>query len=357
MLLAWVWREIGLLLLDALLQVAILMIQVLIVQIDHYGRIITLHGWRDGFGRESRYPRQLMELYKISWVVRLEKQVYYVERIAGYLEDWIMSWETKRPPPLQQRANSRQGRTRPYCYRQYPMVKRNRGVKAVARNAVQIICCVAVAMAADANNLGGRKLVFDTDATALRIYNCLTATLSNRVEDFVGPLIPVNRKVKGVGGFLNDIYEGTFLLRIEDDEGKTHEVLLPKLFYVPQATTRLLSPQHWAQVAEDNSPSPRGTWCATYGDSIVLQWDQRQYTKTLALDVSGANVATMFDAPGYRQFGKRAHQGVVRVLRLHHRSDHTKFYRKRHDGSCGLVHVATLVTKGKGSINPILNYL
>jgi hypothetical protein len=194
MLLVWVWRELWLLLLDALQQVVILMIQVLIVQIDRYGGIITLHGWRDGFGRESRYHRQLMELYKNSWL-HLEKQVYYLERCAGYLGDWIMSWETKCPFH-EQRANSRLRKTRPYCYRQYPMIKR-RGVKALARNAVQIICCVAIALAADADNWSERKLVFDTDAKALKIDNCLTATLSNRVEDFVGPLVPINRKVKG----------------------------------------------------------------------------------------------------------------------------------------------------------------
>jgi hypothetical protein len=34
----------------------------------------------------------------------------------------------------------------------------------------------------------------------------------------------------------------------------------------------------------------------------VLQWGQRKFTKTLILDTVGANVATMYDAPGYRQF-------------------------------------------------------
>ena len=31
------------------------------------------------------------------------------------------------------------------------------------------------------------------------------------------------------------------------------------------------------QTAKDNKPNPRGTWCATYDDEIVLWWNQRKY--------------------------------------------------------------------------------
>ena len=37
----------------------------------------------------------------------------------------------------------------------------------------------------------------------------------------------------------------------------------------------LPSPQHWAQQTADNFPMKRGTWCATYGDAYVMQWNQR----------------------------------------------------------------------------------
>ena len=52
-------------------------------------------------------------------------------------------------------------------------------------------------------------------------------------------------------------------------------------------------------MANDNYPAKRGTWCATYDDAIELQWDQRQFTRTIPLD-PGSNIATIYSAPGFR---------------------------------------------------------
>ena len=117
------------------------------------------------------------------------------------------------------------------------------------------------------------------------------------------PLSPINRKIKGIGGSLGNIQRGTLRWTIEDDLGRKHDLQIPNSLYVPDSPSRLLSPQHWAQEARDVKPHPRGTWwCATYGDKLVLQWDQRKFTRTIAIDGSTSNIATLYTAPSYKHF-------------------------------------------------------
>jgi GAG-pre-integrase domain len=78
--------------------------------------------------------------------------------------------------------------------------------------------------------------------------------------------------------------------------------MIANAYHVPEAPVRLLSPQHWAQQAKDNSPTPRGTWCATYESEVVLQWNQRAHTKTIPLDPRQGNVAVMWSTPGYSRY-------------------------------------------------------
>jgi hypothetical protein len=105
--------------------------------------------------------------------------------------------------------------------------------------------------------------------------------------------------VKGVGGHIACTHQGTIVWHIEDNYGQVHRFRIPGSYYASSSPSRLLSPQHWAQTAKDNYPAKHGTWCATYDDSIELQWHQRRYTRTLQLD-PGTNVATVYTAPGYR---------------------------------------------------------
>ena len=79
-------------------------------------------------------------------------------------------------------------------------------------------------------------------------------------------------------------------------EGTDH--LVEFICHLPR---RLLSPQHWSQIPKDDLPQPKVTWCATYDDSVVLEWQQRKYRRTVPLD-PGTNVATFRSAPGYNHF-------------------------------------------------------
>ncbi|WP_317203594.1 hypothetical protein, partial [Janthinobacterium sp.] len=95
---------------------------------------------------------------------------------------------------------------------------------------------------------------------------------------------------------------GTIRWQIEDDQGGVHSINLPNSLYVPQAASRLLSPQHWAQTARDNRPLRCGTWCATFENEVVLYWDQQRFTRTIPLDQQNTNVATIRTAPGFSRF-------------------------------------------------------
>ena len=88
----------------------------------------------------------------------------------------------------------------------------------------------------------------------------------------------------------------------EDEGGVTHQIQLPGSYYVPGASSCILSPQHWSQVTEHNKLNPRGTWCATYDGEIVLWWNQRKYKQSCPLDLNETNVATVTMAHRYKQY-------------------------------------------------------
>jgi hypothetical protein len=114
-----------------------------------------------------------------------------------------------------------------------------------------------------------------------------------------------------MGGDLSEVYSVTTGWNFEDDNGVPHSFVLPKSLSVPGATSRLLSPQHWAQVAKDNYPLPHGTWCGTFDDTIILQWKQRRFTRTILLDVGETNVGTLYTTPGYARYEAFCAEGGV----------------------------------------------
>jgi hypothetical protein len=121
------------------------------------------------------------------------------------------------------------------------------------------------------------KVQFDSDSKRILIDNCASYSISHDKEDFVGELKPVKRQIKGINGTLGDVQKGTIIWWIEDDYGCPHKKILPGSLYIPTSPSRLLSPQHWAQVAHDEYPILNGTHCITYADRIVLKWNQLRY--------------------------------------------------------------------------------
>ncbi len=152
-----------------------------------------------------------------------------------------------------------------------------------------------------------REVTFDTDSDAIGIDNRCSACISHKAEDFVGELKRSERAIKGFAGSITrKVMVGTLLWSWLDDQGCVHEFLIPNSYYVPHGGVRLLSPQHWAQTRKrrerELSNGLPGTGEYTGAEQCVLFWDQKKYTRTIDIDKSGTNVATMRMAPGFNKF-------------------------------------------------------
>ncbi len=142
---------------------------------------------------------------------------------------------------------------------------------------------------------------FDTDSYPIKIDNCCSRTISHVESDFMkNTLQPVqNVWVKGFGNTKTRItHKGTICWKVLDDKGIHQEIIIPNSYYVPEGRIRLLSPQHWAQGSINTSKGKEAPWCATYHDKVVLLWHDNNVKKTIPLDTTSTNTATMWSSPG-----------------------------------------------------------
>ena len=143
---------------------------------------------------------------------------------------------------------------------------------------------------------------FDTDSKPIGIDNRCSACISHEITDFIGPLKDSNRIIKGFGGIRHssNIMMGTLKWKWCDDQGKVHKHVIPNSYYVPKGKTRLLSPQHWAKEQRGKAKLTTGEF--TNSKQSTLQWGQGgKYKLTVPLS-SSTNVATLYMAPGYRNY-------------------------------------------------------
>ena len=142
---------------------------------------------------------------------------------------------------------------------------------------------------------------FDSDSRTLMIDDGASACITNDKGDFIEPPKKVNRKVRGIKGHAKATHRGTIKWHVEDDTGLIHVMLIKGAYLIPEAATRILSPQHLAQQAGDHFPKEEGTGALTTSKNIMLFWSQRRYTKTVPLDPT-TNVGLTTTAPGARSF-------------------------------------------------------
>ena len=140
-----------------------------------------------------------------------------------------------------------------------------------------------------------KPLSFDTDSYHITVDN--GCRYSNK--HYKREVMPrwTKTKILGSNGKSTALYVGTMKWRIEDDDGRHHEVILSGTYYSEYVPYKLLSPQHWAQTVRDHYPTKNGTWSAIYNDSIVLYWDQNKYKRTLPLTPGSKNVGILHTAP------------------------------------------------------------
>ena len=142
---------------------------------------------------------------------------------------------------------------------------------------------------------------FDSDSYKLMLDDGASACITNCKNDFVEPPKRVDRKVKGIKGHADATHRGTLKWYLEDDTGLVHVILIQGAYLIPNATTRILSPQHFAQQANDHYPKEEGTGSLTTSKNITLFWSQRLFTKTVPLDPR-TNVGLTTTAPGTRSY-------------------------------------------------------
>ena len=96
-------------------------------------------------------------------------------------------------------------------------------------------------------------------------------------------------------------YRRTVKWKIEDNNNIIHTFIIPNTYYITAAPTRILSPQHFAQQMQDHKPHAKGMGCMTTSMTIVLFWNQRNFTKTVKLNPK-LNIAMTNTAPGIKQY-------------------------------------------------------
>jgi hypothetical protein len=139
---------------------------------------------------------------------------------------------------------------------------------------------------------------FDSDSFKIGIDNHASRTMSPNKDHFEDlTLYNTTTTVGGIGSGLSIKGVGTFVFKIEDDDGGVHRIKIPNSLYVPGLKTVLLSPQHWAQEARDHHPKPEGTCSSNTSKACVLYWNQLQYKRTVYFHRS-TNTPVFRTAPG-----------------------------------------------------------
>ena len=128
-----------------------------------------------------------------------------------------------------------------------------------------------------------------------------SACIINDMGDFIEPPTKVNHKVRGIKGLAKATHRGRIKWHVEDDNGLVHVMIIRGAYLIPEAATRILSPQHMAQQAGDHYPKEEGTGALTTSKNIMLFWSQRWFTKTVPLDPT-TNVGLTTTTSGAHSF-------------------------------------------------------
>ena len=126
-----------------------------------------------------------------------------------------------------------------------------------------------------------RSVRFDSDSYPIGVDCHASRCMANSPHLFEDLKLAKVGAVTGINQGLDIQGVGTFKFKIDDDNGRTHEIKIPNSLYLPGLKKCLLSPQHWAQEAGDNHPLPRGTRMESDDANCVLLWDQGRFRKTI----------------------------------------------------------------------------
>ena len=143
---------------------------------------------------------------------------------------------------------------------------------------------------------------FDSDSYSILVDCGATMSITNNRSDFTGKTTKGETRIRGISGISSSNEQGIARWKVEDDHGKTHEILVPALLDT-RSPHRLWSPQHWAQHIDDKT----GTSCTINGSTLQLRSDKLNFVKTITLDRQ-TNVAMIRSSPGFSKYAKLALQ-------------------------------------------------
>ena len=129
--------------------------------------------------------------------------------------------------------------------------------------------------------------------------NGASASITNDLKDFISTPTSIKCNVKGISRNAQATFQGTVKWQLEDNPGKIHKLTIPNSYDIAVVPTRILSPQHFAQQANDHKPEPNGIGYITMSSTIKLFWKQRKYSKIMTLDPK-LNIAMTQTAPGIK---------------------------------------------------------
>ena len=97
-----------------------------------------------------------------------------------------------------------------------------------------------------------------------------SACITNDKNDFIEPLKRVDRKVKGIKGHTKPTHRGAIKWHLKDNNGLVHVMVITGAYFIPETATRILSPQHLSQQADDHYPSEERTGALMTSKNITL---------------------------------------------------------------------------------------
>ncbi len=138
-------------------------------------------------------------------------------------------------------------------------------------------------------NPWSNQVCFDSDSFPIGVDNHALYCYVNSPHLLDDLVLSNKGSVDGITDGLPIKRKGTFKFTIRDDNGRQHNICIPKSLYVSGMKKCHLSPQHWAQTAADKK-----TWMGNFDDCCILFWDRGQKTVTFS---TTTNVPTFFMAP------------------------------------------------------------
>ena len=88
-----------------------------------------------------------------------------------------------------------------------------------------------------------------------------------------------NVQLRGVSGTIQASGIGSIKFRIRDDDGKSHDLIIHDVIYVPECPINLISPQLLSSGPKKDKLQDAGL--LTFQDTTIFFWDTMTYTKTI----------------------------------------------------------------------------